>query len=73
MKFAVDRIVEQIVVLENIDTEDIIEVEKDKLPVGVHEGSILIFDGNDYKLDLKTEKNRRESFRERLNRLKKHN
>lgn len=71
MKYAVDRIIEKIAVLENIDTLEIVEVELEKLPREVHEGSILVYDGITYKLDLTTEQNRRESFRERLNRLKK--
>ncbi len=71
MKFAVDRIEEGIVVLENIKTGEIREIKKDELPKEVHEGSILSFKNGSYTLDEKTEEVRRESLRERMERLKK--
>ena len=71
MKYAVDRIIEKIAILENIDTAEIIEVEIKNLPKEVHEGSILVYDGISYKIDAVTEMKRRENFRERLERLKK--
>ena len=71
MKYAVDRIIEQIAVLENIETEDIVEVRLSELPKDVREGSVVISDGDVYALDLNEENDRRESIRERLERLKK--
>lgn len=70
MKYAVDRIVEDIVVLENIETGELIEIKKHELLIDVHEGSILIKDDNGFSLDENIEKERRESLRERLERLK---
>lgn len=70
MKYAVDRIVEDIVVLENIEIGEILEMKKHELPIDVHEGSILIKNDNNFSLDENAEKTRRESLRERLERLK---
>lgn len=71
MKYAVDRIEEDIYVLENIESGEIIEVQKKELPNEVREGSIVTFnDETGYVLDIETEKNRRESLRERMERLK---
>jgi hypothetical protein len=73
MKYAVDRIEEDIVVLENIKTGEILEVSISNLPKGIHEGSILVKDNDEFLIDLDTEKERRESLRERLERLKGNN
>lgn len=70
MKFAVDRIIEDIVVLEDIETGELVELKKHELPNEIHEGSILVKNDTGYTLDENTEKERRESLRERLERLK---
>lgn len=71
MKYAVDRFEEDIVILENMVNGEIIEAEKNELPEGVHEGSILVYNTDHFELDIDTEKERRESLRERMERLKK--
>lgn len=71
MKYAVDRIEEEIYVLENIKTGEIIEVKKDEVPEEAHEGSILKVVNDEYILDEKEEKKRRTSLRERMEKLKK--
>lgn len=73
MKYAVDRIIEDIVVLENIKTGEILEVNVKNLPKDIHEGSILVKDNDNFIVDLDTENERRESLRERLERLKGNN
>ena len=70
MKYAVDRIEDDIVVLENITSGKIINENIKKLPKNIKEGTILIKKDNEYSLDLNTEKERREDFRSRLERLK---
>ncbi len=59
MKLIVDRIVEGIAVLE---TEDLshIEIEINKLPVGAKEGTVLLFDGENYTVDADEEALRRQ-------------
>lgn len=48
MKFAVDRIEDDIVVLENLDDEKITYLNKKELKFEVVEGDILILSGNTY-------------------------
>lgn len=48
MKFAVDRIEDDIVVLENLDDEKITYLNKKELKFEVVEGDILILNGNTY-------------------------
>ena len=71
MKYAVDRIEENIVVLENLDDKTKIELKKEELPKEIKDGTILVFKDNKYELDLEEEKNKRQSILERFNRLKK--
>lgn len=57
MKFAVDRIEDDIVVLENLDDEKITYLNKKELKFKVSEGDILILNGNLYvKSDTEKEK-----------------
>ena len=71
MKYAVDRIEEELVVLENITSGEIIHVNINEIGVKVHEGSILKYSkSHGYTLDTKEEENRREDLRSRLERLK---
>lgn len=71
MKYSVDKIIEGIAVLEDLQSNGIIEVELKYLPTDIHEGSILVFKDGYYQIEIEEEKNRRESLRERLDRLKK--
>ena len=69
-KYSVDRIEENIIVLENISTGEIIEIDKNSLDFDVVEGNILICNDGVFSLDKKEEDVRRSSLRDRLNRLK---
>lgn len=71
MKYAIDRIENNIVVLENIETGEITDVNKDILPSSIQEGNILIYYENKYYLDKEYEKLRRNMILEKFNRLKK--
>lgn len=70
MKYAVDRIEDNIVVIENLETREIQEIDKESLPENIKEGSILVLDNNEYKLDLNEEELRRKRIQERFNRLR---
>lgn len=70
MKYAVDKIDEDIVVLENISTGEIITKRRNELPDGVCESNIVVFCDNKFILNNNEEKERKESLRERLERLK---
>ena len=69
-KYSVDRIEEDIIVLENIDNKEIIEINKSELDFEVVDGNILRLVDGKFVLDKETEVKRKESLRERLNRLK---
>ena len=69
-KYSVDRIEEDIIVLENIDNKEIIEINKSELDFEVIDGNILRLIDGKFVLDKEIEVKRKESLRERLNRLK---
>ena len=69
-KYSVDRIEEDTVVLENIENKEIIEISKSELDFEVVDGNILKLVDGKFVLDKETEVSRKESLRERLNRLK---
>lgn len=63
MKFAVDKIENDIVILENVSDNSILEVNVKNLPEGIKECDIIRLENNKYVLD-NNEKN------ERLRRIK---
>ncbi len=67
--YAVDQIVENIVVLEEIHTKEKKEVELSSLPT-VKEGMILKFNGMEYQIEEKIEEERKNRIKEKLERLK---
>ena len=71
MKFAVDRIEENIAILEELESKIKKEVDITQLPNEIKEGSILKYIDNLYQLDAIEEENRRQSIKEKFNRLKK--
>ena len=71
MKYVVDRIEEDKVVLEDLSTKKQIIIKLKDLDFKVREGNILSKEDDKYILDLNTEKLRREKLRNRFNKLKK--
>ena len=69
MKYAVDRIEDNIVILENIKTKEIIKEDISNLPKGIKEGTILI-KRKTYKVDYKTTSKREIKIRNKFNKLK---
>lgn len=70
MKFAVDRIEDDIVVLENIETNEIINLNIKQLPKNIKEKNIIRLENNEYILDNNEQVERENRIREKLNRLK---
>ena len=70
MKYAVDEIIDDIVVLENIETLEKLEVHISLLPHFIHEGSILVYKDNKYILDKTEELLRRKLIEEKFKRLR---
>ena len=71
MKYSVDRIENNIAILENLDTKELIEVEVTILPQNIKESNILIYENNQYLLDKDTEQQRKNDLLSRFNKLKK--
>ena len=70
MKYIVDRIEDDIVILEKYPTKEIIKIDKSILSNNVHEGSVIVYDGNKYYIDLDDEKRRRQEILETFMRLR---
>ena len=70
MKYIVDRIEEDIVVLLKYGTNEIIEIDKKILSDNIHDGSIIVFDGNKYYLDIDDEEKRRQEILNRFIKLR---
>ena len=70
MKYSVDRLENEIVVLEDLDTKVIKEVLKKDLNFKVREGDILIYKDNQYIKDNKIKEDRIKMLQEKLNKLK---
>ena len=70
MKFVVDRIENEIVILENMKTKEIIEIESSIIPFKVKDGNILNYQDGTYSMGSDYEKKRRDNLRRRLEKLK---
>lgn len=73
MIYIVDKIEDNIAVLENKDTREIINVNISCLPSFIKEGSILKYDGSKYYIDNELEIKRRQDLLERFKRLRNKN
>lgn len=70
MKWAVDKIINSIAIIENINTLEKKEIDITILPFSIHEGSILINKDGIYELELNEEERRRKLIEERFKRLR---
>ena len=70
MKYIVDRIEDNIVVLENQDTKEIINIDISLLPKKIKEGNILIYKNNSYYIDKEAEIKRRKEILEKFKKLR---
>lgn len=69
MKFSVDKIENNIVILENLSDNSIIEVPLILIPT-VKEKDIIMYENNTFKFDLEEKEKRELSIKERLEKLK---
>ena len=70
MKYAVDEIIDDIAILENIETGEKKKLNISLLPNNIHDGNILVFENNEYRLDIKYEIERRNLLQDKLNKIK---
>lgn len=73
MKYIVDRIEDNIVVLENQDTKEIINIDISILPKKIKEGNILIYKNNSYYIDKEAEIKRKKEILEKFKKLRNKN
>lgn len=71
MKYCIDRIENDIAVLENLETKEIMEININLLPNNIKENSIVIYDNYEYIIDKETEKERKKNLLSKFNKLKK--
>ena len=71
MRLVVDRIEDQIVVCEDLETKEIKEIPLKDLPFSVNDGSIISYQDNKYQKEMTLEEERRRNLQARFNRLKK--
>lgn len=70
MKYAIDKIENDIIVLENIDTKELKEVSAFQIIGELHEGAIVIKKEDTYIVSKAEETKRRQILKEKLERLK---
>ena len=69
MKYAVDRIEGETIVLENIENNEIVNIQASILP-DASEGDVVIYENNVYRLDKDETEKRLDSIKERMNKLR---
>lgn len=70
MKYSVDRVEDNIIVLQNINTKEIIEINKKDINFKVVDGDIIIFKDNKFIKDEKLKEDRLRLIQEKLNKVK---
>ena len=70
MKYAIDKIEDDIIVLENLDTKELKEVSSSQILVEPHEGAIVLEQEENYIISETEETKRRQMLKEKLERLK---
>lgn len=70
MKYALDRIEEDIAILENIKTGEKRKISIFNLPQNIHEGTILKKENNTYLIDIQEEEKRRRKIQEKFKKLR---
>lgn len=69
MKYSIDRIENDIAVLESLESKEKININITLLPQNVKEGSIIVYENNKYIKDEETELKRKTELQSRFNNL----
>lgn len=70
MKYSIDRIENDKIIVQNLETLQMEEISKDKIPLSVRDGDILKLENNTYQLDETEKEKRKKRIQEKLNKLK---
>lgn len=71
MKYSVDRIEDDLIVLEDIETGEKKTINQMELPEDIKEGNIINEVNEELEIDVELEEERRKNIRDRFNKLKK--
>ncbi len=70
MKYSVDEIIDEIIKLEDLETRDIVYLNKKDLDFNIRENDILVFKNNKYYKDDNLKEKRIDMLKKKLERLK---
>lgn len=70
MKYSVDEIIDEIIKLEDLETRDIVYLDKKDLDFDIRENDILVFKNNKYYKDDNLKEKRIDMLKKKLERLK---
>lgn len=70
MKYSVDEIIDDIIKLENLETREIIYINKSDVNFDIYENDILVLENNKYIKDDELKNKRVNMLKEKLERLK---
>lgn len=70
MKYSVDRIENDKIIVQNLETLQMEEIAKEKIPFSIQEGDIIKLENNTYQLDEEEKEIRKKRIQEKLNKLK---
>lgn len=65
MKYSVDRIENDKIIVQNLETLQMEEISKDKIPFSVRDGDILKLENNTYQLDEAEKEKRKKRIQEK--------
>ena len=71
MKLAVDRIEGNIIVCQDLDTKEMIEIERKVFSFDLSDGDIIVFEDGNYKKDDNLKDKRRKEILEKFMKVKK--
>ena len=70
MKYSVDEIIDDIIKLENLETREIVYINKSDIDFDIYENDILVLENNKYIKDDELKNKRINMLKEKLERLK---
>ena len=68
-EFSLDRFEENRAILENRKTNEMIEVDRNRIPKDAKEGDILKFIDNEFKIDMELTNQKSEEIKEKINKI----
>lgn len=71
MKYIIDRIEDNIAILENQETKEMIDININELPANIKEGNVLIYENKKYYIDVNLEQERKKNILEKFQKLRK--